>query len=76
MGRMAGIHADRMIRALERLGWRVARSRGSHHSLVKPGRPRPLIVPVKKGRTLPEGTARGILKEAGVTEEEFFAVYR
>jgi hypothetical protein len=28
-----------------------------------------------KGKTLKEGTARGILKSAGVTEEELFAVY-
>jgi predicted RNA binding protein YcfA (HicA-like mRNA interferase family) len=76
MGRMAGVHADRMIRALERLGWTLVRSRGSHHALVKDGHPRPLIVPVKKGRTLPEGTARGILKEAGLSEDQFFAVYR
>jgi predicted RNA binding protein YcfA (HicA-like mRNA interferase family) len=38
MGRMSGIHADRMIRALERLGWLVVRSKGSHHD------PRPVLV--------------------------------
>jgi predicted RNA binding protein YcfA (HicA-like mRNA interferase family) len=76
MGRMAGIHADRMVRALERLGWRLARSRGSHFALVNPGRPGVITVPVKKGRTLPQGTARGILRQAGISEDEFFEVYR
>jgi predicted RNA binding protein YcfA (HicA-like mRNA interferase family) len=76
MGRMSGIHADRMIRALERLGWAVARSRGSHHALAKHGRPGVIIVPVHRGRTLPEPTARGILKKAGISEEEFLGVYR
>jgi hypothetical protein len=28
-----------------------------------------------RGRTLKEGTARAILKQAGVSEEEFFDVY-
>ena len=36
---------------------------------------RPITVPVKKGRTLKEGTARAILRQAGVLEEEFFDVY-
>lgn len=76
MGRMAGLHADRMIRALERLGWTVVRSRGSHHALMKAGRPGVITVPVKKGRTVVEPTARAILKQAGVSEDEFFDAYR
>jgi hypothetical protein len=28
-----------------------------------------------KGKALKEGTARAILKQAGVTEDEFFGVY-
>jgi predicted RNA binding protein YcfA (HicA-like mRNA interferase family) len=73
---MAGIHADRMIRALERLGWQVVRSKGSHHALAKPGRPGVITIPVHRGRTLVERTARNILKEAGITEEAFFNAYR
>jgi predicted RNA binding protein YcfA (HicA-like mRNA interferase family) len=76
MGRLSGIHADRMIRALERLGWIVVRSRGSHRVLARSGRPGVITVPVKRGRTLPEGTARAILKQAGIAEDEFFSVYR
>lgn len=71
---MAGIHAARMIKALVRLGWTVAWSTGSHHVLTRPGYPR-ISVPVHRGKTLKEGLARGILKDAGVTEGEFFDVY-
>ena len=74
MGRMASLQALRMIKALVRLGWSVARASGSHHVLVKSGCPR-LIVPVHRGKPLKEGLARGILKDAGVSEDEFFAVY-
>jgi predicted RNA binding protein YcfA (HicA-like mRNA interferase family) len=74
VGRLATIQALRMIRALGRLGWAVVRVSGSHHILAKPGHA-PVTVPVKKGATLKEGTARSILKEAGVTEDEFFEVY-
>jgi len=72
---MASIVALRMIKALVRLGWSVNRASGtSHHVLTKEGY-RPITVPVKKGRTLKEGTARAILRQAGVLEEEFFDVY-
>ena len=55
---MASIVALRMIKALVRLGWSVDRASGtSHHVLTKAGY-RPITVPVKKGRTLKEGTAR------------------
>jgi predicted RNA binding protein YcfA (HicA-like mRNA interferase family) len=63
-----------MIRALARLGWTVVRVSGSHHILAKPGHVS-VTVPVKKGATLKEGTARSILKHAGVSEDEFFRVY-
>jgi len=71
---MASIQAARMIRALVRLGWTVAWTSGSHHVLTNPGHPR-ITVPVHRGKTLKEGLARGILKDAGVTEDEFFDAY-
>lgn len=74
MGRMASIQALRMIKALVRLGWSLDRVAGSHHVLTKAGRGI-LIVPVKKGATLKEGTARSILRQAGVDEATFFDVY-
>ena len=72
---MAGIVALRMIRALVRLGWSIERvGATSHQVLTKEGHT-PITVPVKKGRTMKEGTARAILKQAGVSEDDFFATY-
>jgi len=72
---MASIVALRMIKALARLGWSVDRASGtSHHVLTRPEY-RPITIPVKKGRTLKEGTARAILRQASVSEDEFFDVY-
>lgn len=76
MGRMSGIHGDRMIRALQRLGWQLQRVSGSHHSLVRPDRGGIITVPVHKGKTLKQKTARSVLKQAGISEEDFLAVYR
>jgi predicted RNA binding protein YcfA (HicA-like mRNA interferase family) len=47
---------------------------GSHHILTRPGHA-PVTVPVKKGATLKEGTARSILRQAGIGEDEFFDAY-
>jgi predicted RNA binding protein YcfA (HicA-like mRNA interferase family) len=71
---MAQLVAGRVVRALVRLGWSLDRQSGSHAILTKPGRS-PVTIPIHKGRTLKEGTARAILKQAGVSEEELFSVY-
>ena len=74
MGRLAQVVGERLVRALVRLGWTVARQSGSHVVLTFAGKNQ-VSVPVHKGKTLKEGTARGILKSARVAEEEFFEVY-
>ena len=74
MGRMASIVAARLVRALVPLGWALDRQAGSHAVLTKAGK-NPVIVPMHKGKPPKEGTARAILKQAGLTEEEFFGAY-
>jgi predicted RNA binding protein YcfA (HicA-like mRNA interferase family) len=63
-----------MIRALVCLGWTVARVSGSHHILTRASHPS-VTVPVKKGATLKEETARSIFRQAGIGEDEFFEAY-
>jgi predicted RNA binding protein YcfA (HicA-like mRNA interferase family) len=61
-----------VVRALEQLGWRVDRIRGSHHIMRNPAMPRvTLSVPVHRGRTIPLGTLASILKDADVDIETF-----
>jgi predicted RNA binding protein YcfA (HicA-like mRNA interferase family) len=74
LGRLAQLSGERLVRALVRLGWTVDRQSGSHVILTF-ARKNPVTVPVHRGKTLKEGTARGILKCAGVSEEELFDVY-
>lgn len=74
MGRMAQIMGERMVRALQRLGWQLDRQSGSHAVLTRRDST-PIVVPIHRGKTLKEGTARGILKQAGLGEEAFFKVY-
>lgn len=59
-----------VIRALERAGWEVQRQRGSHVSLKKQGVAFVVTVPLHR-RDIPRGTLAAILKDAGLTLDEF-----
>lgn len=52
----------------------MVRVTGSHHRLVHPERPgSPVTVAVHAGKTLKRGTLRNILKQSGLTVDEFMA---
>jgi predicted RNA binding protein YcfA (HicA-like mRNA interferase family) len=60
------------VAALRRAGFVVDRIAGSHHVMTVPGDPgRTVTVPVKAGRDLKPGTLRAIIRQAGLTVEEF-----
>jgi predicted RNA binding protein YcfA (HicA-like mRNA interferase family) len=70
--RLPSLRALAVIRALERGGFEVVRSSGSHHRLVHRQDPRrATTVPVHKGRDLPRPMLRAILRQAGLTTDEF-----
>lgn len=71
MPKLRRVSGQEAIRALERLGFVQARQRGSHVVLKKrtPEGEVGCVVPLH--RELAVGTLRGILKQAGVTPEEF-----
>ena len=57
-----------LIALLERNGWVVVRTRGSHRQLRHPSRPGVLTVAGKPGLEVPRGTLKAILKHAGLEE--------
>jgi predicted RNA binding protein YcfA (HicA-like mRNA interferase family) len=64
-----------VVRALQKAGFVVIRISGSHHRLKHPSEPsRIATVPVHAGKTLKRGTLHGIIKQAGLTVEEFVAL--
>lgn len=53
-----------MVKLLKKHGFiKVEGGKGSHVKMIKPGFPRPIIIPHCE---LKKGTERGILKEAGL----------
>jgi predicted RNA binding protein YcfA (HicA-like mRNA interferase family) len=58
-----------VVRVFSRLGWDVARQRGSHIILVKEGHIATLSVP--DHHEVARGTLRSLIARAGLTIEEF-----
>lgn len=58
-----------VVKAFGRIGWDVARQRGSHIILTKQGHIATLSVP--NHPTVARGTLRGLIARAGITVSEF-----
>jgi predicted RNA binding protein YcfA (HicA-like mRNA interferase family) len=64
-----------VIRALNAAGFAISRVKGSHHVMRHPGPPiRIVTVPVHGARALKRATLGSIIKQAGLTVEEFIAL--
>lgn len=72
MPNLPRVSGAEVVRALERLGFVVARQRGSH--IVMRRDSTGCVVP--NHRELKVGTLAGILKQAGVTPDEFIGSLR
>jgi predicted RNA binding protein YcfA (HicA-like mRNA interferase family) len=71
--RLPALTARDVIRALERAGFRISRTSGSHSRLIHSSDPaRAVTVPMHTG-DLPRGTLRAIISQAGLTVAEFIA---
>jgi len=68
------LSGQQVVKAFERLGWEVARRRGSHIILVKEGHIATLSVPDHK--EVAKGTMRSLIRSAGITVEEFLEALR
>ena len=70
MPKLPRISGAEAVRALQRLGFEVARQRGSH--IVMRRGSSGCVVP--NHREIKTGTLAGVLRQAGVSAEEFIAV--
>jgi predicted RNA binding protein YcfA (HicA-like mRNA interferase family) len=63
------LRGERIVRALEKAGFKVARIAGSHRIMRHPDG-RGTTVPVHPGRDVAKGTLRGILSDVSMTVED------
>jgi predicted RNA binding protein YcfA (HicA-like mRNA interferase family) len=64
------ISGKELVRILERAGWILVGTSGSHVKLRSPDGSNRIIIPVHGARTLPIGTLQGILRQAELTSDD------
>lgn len=69
MPKLPRISGQETVQAFQRLGWEVARQRGSHVILTKPGSMYTLSIPLHPA--LGPGLLRDLIRKAGLTVDEF-----
>jgi predicted RNA binding protein YcfA (HicA-like mRNA interferase family) len=67
---MPAVPGAKVIKALERAGFKVTRINGSHHIMSHPDG-QTVSVPVHLGRDMPKGTPRNILAIVSLTNDDF-----
>jgi predicted RNA binding protein YcfA (HicA-like mRNA interferase family) len=71
MPRAPRITGREAVRALKRLGWHEVTQRGSHVQLEHPERRGKVTVPIHAGDTLDPKLIASVLKQAGITPDQF-----
>ncbi len=69
MPRLPTLAPEKVIKLLEKNGFMLDRTKGSHHIYYNPETRKRAVVPLHK-KDLPRGTMFEILKQAGITKEE------
>ncbi|MGD9826215.1 type II toxin-antitoxin system HicA family toxin [Desulfobacter sp.] len=71
MSRLGSYTGTVIVQAFQKAGWSISRQKGSHVAMEKPGQEATLSVPVHKGKEVKRGTLRDLIKDAGMTVDEF-----
>ncbi|HFC97053.1 MAG TPA: addiction module toxin, HicA family [Thermosulfurimonas dismutans] len=71
MSKVPSLNYDKVIKALQRDGWVVVRQKGSHIRLHKYTKDKKLKLIVPAHKPIKRSTLAHILKQAGLTIEEF-----
>ena len=70
MPRMTPVHWKELEKVFLASGFSFARQEGSHRAYIKPGIPRPVIIPAYT--EVPVAVIRNNLKTAGISRDEYF----
>ena len=76
MTKLPILSSKQIIKALRIAGFKDApkRGKGSHIAMVKRDRDMTRLVIIPDGKSIPKGTLRAILEQAGLTREGFLSI--
>ncbi len=75
MSKLRPVPAERVIKALQKAGFEVVRSRGSH-VFLRHADGRATVIPVHKGENLGRGLLRKIMHDVELPREEFLELLK
>jgi predicted RNA binding protein YcfA (HicA-like mRNA interferase family) len=70
--KLTGLRPREVVRALQRAGYYVHETTGSHVQLKHPSKPGRVTVPWHERFDLPAHIVKSILRQAGLSNREFF----
>jgi predicted RNA binding protein YcfA (HicA-like mRNA interferase family) len=70
--KFANLKPEEVIRALKKAGFYVHETTGSHVQMKHPSRPDRVTIPYHSRFDLPKHIVKSIVRQAGLTNEEFF----
>ena len=71
MGSIPLLRPKEIAKVFERLGWEIARQRGSHIIMTKPGHLATLSIP--DHHFVARGALRNLMARSGITTEDFLS---
>jgi predicted RNA binding protein YcfA (HicA-like mRNA interferase family) len=71
---LPALRAREVVKILERVSFVKWRQKGSHLTMYRASDHRALTVPMHFSKTVPKGTLRVIIKQAGLTTDEFLSL--
>lgn len=69
------VSADKVLKVLIRAGFKIVRQRGSHVILKHP-EGKLTVVPIHRGEDIGRGLLLKVIKDAGLTREEFLKLLK
>ena len=75
MPKISPLNPQKLIKILQTAGFKVIRQKGSHVIMIDDRKTR-IVIPVHPGKNVKPGLIRAIIKEAGLSREDFFKLLK
>jgi predicted RNA binding protein YcfA (HicA-like mRNA interferase family) len=69
------ISPNKLVKILEKEGFKIIRQKGSHVIMINSRKTR-IVIPVHPGKDIKPGLIRAILREAGISREKFLKLLK
>jgi len=73
--KISPINPQKLIKILQTAGFNLIRQKGSHIIMIDDKKTR-IVIPVHPGKDVKPGLIRAIIKEAGLSREDFFKLLK